>query len=81
MNLDELKRKLQCIISGNVIEESKNTLNAARNVLCAGFETNTTPQKDFDNQQRIKKEQEKRLLEFATFNNFLNLDFISEDLY
>lgn len=81
MNKDELKRKLQHIISGNVIEESKDTLNAARNFLCSSFETNTTPQKDFDNQQRIKKEQEEYLLNFASQKGILNLTFISEDLY
>lgn len=81
MNLNELKGKLQNIISGNVVEEPKNTLNATRNFLCSSFETNTTPQKDFDSQQRIKKEQEKRLIEFANNNKLLNLGYVSEDLY
>jgi Serine/Threonine/Tyrosine Kinase found in polyvalent proteins len=81
MNINELKTKLQYIISGNVIQESENTLDAARNILCSSFETNTTPQKDFDHQQRIKKEQEKFLVEFAQLNKILNLDFISEDFY
>jgi hypothetical protein len=49
--------------------------------LCSSFETNRTPKKDFDNQQRIKKEQEKLLLEFATDKKILNLDFIDEELY
>jgi hypothetical protein len=81
MSLDELKGKLQHIISGNVIEEPKNTLNSTRNFLCSSFETNTTPQKDFDNQKRIKKEQEKLLVNFAIRYKLLNLDFVNEDYY
>jgi hypothetical protein len=63
MQNNGFKTAIQNIISGNVIEEQSDTLYAIRNYLCASFATNTTHKKDFDNQQRIKKEQEKFIIQ------------------
>lgn len=65
---NEIKRKLEDIIQGNVIEESGDACTAARNYLCRGYSTDTTVKKDFEGKQRIKKEQAANLQSFAVKN-------------
>lgn len=54
---NEIKRKLEDIIQGDVVEESGDACAAARNYLCRRYTTDTTVKKDFEGKQRIKKEQ------------------------
>lgn len=69
---NDFNTTIQHIISGNVIKKQGNNLYAIRNIFCTSFATNTTPKKDFENQQRIKKEQGIAIVKFANENELLN---------
>ncbi len=62
---NEIRRKLESIVQGNVIKEQADTCSTIRNFLCTRYTTDTTVKKDFEGKQRIKKEQGKRLKEYA----------------
>ncbi len=78
---DYAKKIIQDIISGVVIEEPKNPLTTTRNLLCSSFTTNTKITRDFEGQQRIKKEQEQLILRFIEENSFLHINSIDEKYY
>jgi translation initiation factor 1 (eIF-1/SUI1) len=65
MLTNEIRRKLESIIQGNVIEESEDTCATIRNFLCKRFATDTTVKKDFESKQLIKKEQGQLLKNFV----------------
>jgi len=77
---DDTRKRLENIIRGNVIEGQESNLTAARNYLCQSFRTSTTVKKDFDNQSRIKEEQKKQLIAYATLAGFW-FDNIDESKY
>jgi len=68
---DEIKRKLEDIIQGNVVEESTDTCAAVRNFLCRRFATSRTVKKDFEGKQRIKEEQAQLLKSHAIAHKIL----------
>jgi hypothetical protein len=68
---NEIKRKLEGIIQGNVVEESTDACAAVRNFLCGRFATSRTVKKDFESKQRIKEEQAKLLEGYAIALNIL----------
>jgi hypothetical protein len=78
MLTNEIRRKLEDIIQGNVIEEFEDTCTTIRNFLCKRFATDTTVKKDFENKQLIKKEQGQLLKNFA-INNGIFLTSIPEN--
>ena len=69
MYSNDTRQKLENIIKGIIIEGPKDNCTATRNFLCAGFSTNTTVKKDFEQQSQIKKEQGELLKQFITDNN------------
>ncbi len=62
---NEIHRKLESIVQGNVIKEQADTCSTIRNFLCTRYTTDTTVKKDFESKQFIKKEQGKLLKDFA----------------
>ena len=70
MLTNEIRRKLEDINQGNVIEEYEDTCTTIRNFLCKRFATDTTVKKDFESKQLIKKEQGQLLKHFALDNDF-----------
>jgi hypothetical protein len=62
---NEIKRKLEDIIQGNVVEESGDACTAARNYLCRSYRTDTTVKNDFEGKQCIKEKQAERLQNYA----------------
>ncbi|MBK7763656.1 MAG: hypothetical protein IPI46_09825 [Bacteroidetes bacterium] len=75
------KKIIQDIISGAVVEEPKNSLTTTRSLLCSSFATNTKITRDFEGQQRIKKEQEQLILRFIEDNSYLEINAIDEKYY
>lgn len=71
MLTNEIRRKLESIIQGDVIEESEDTCATIRNFLCKRFATDTTVKKDFESKQYIKKEQGKLLKDYAAEKKLL----------
>ncbi len=78
---DYAKKIIQDIISGVVVEEPKNSLTTTRSLLCSSFATNTKITRDFEGQQRIKKEQEQLILRFIEDNSYLEINAIDEKYY
>ena len=66
---DHTRKGLQHIIQGTVIEAAQDHCTTTRNFLCAGFGTSRTVKVDFENQLIVKKEQAKRLREYATLHH------------
>ncbi|MCU0389473.1 MAG: hypothetical protein MUE71_12790 [Chitinophagaceae bacterium] len=62
---NEIHRKLESIVQGNVIKEQADTCSTIRNFLCTRYTTDTTVKKDFEGKQRIKKEQGQLLKNYA----------------
>lgn len=54
---NEVRRKLQNIIQGTIIQEPADTSTTIRNQLCASFSTSRTVKKDFESKSIIKKAQ------------------------
>jgi Serine/Threonine/Tyrosine Kinase found in polyvalent proteins len=81
MYTNDTRKRLEDIIGGIVIEGQEDNCTAARNLLCASFETSTTVKKDFDNQSKIKEEQSELLKVFITTNNLWLTNFPEESRY
>lgn len=64
-----VREKLQHIIRGTVIPAATDHCTVARNFLCASFSTSQTVKRNFESQLVVKKEQEKRLRDYATRNH------------
>jgi hypothetical protein len=54
---DEIRQKLQNIISGTLLEEQKDHCTAIRNLLCQGFGSNPTVKREFESRSIVKEEQ------------------------
>jgi hypothetical protein len=66
---DDVRRQLQNIIQGAVIQEQPDSCATIRNHLCGSFPTSTTVKKEFESKRLIKEEQVKFLKELADSNN------------
>ncbi len=67
---DELKRKVQNITSGTLIEGSSDHCTTIRNILCRSYPTSTTVKKNFESNSVAKEEQATLIEEYCLQNNF-----------
>ena len=67
---DEIRQKLQNIISGALLEEQEDHCTAIRNLLCQGFGSNPTVKREFESRSIVKEEQA-RFLKIHAENNKL----------
>lgn len=65
---DEIKRKLENIIRGSLIDGITDNCTAVRNFLSSSFSTSTTVKRNFESNLIIKKKQESDLRNYATTN-------------
>lgn len=63
---DEVRKKLQDIVQGIIIEADGDTCTTIRNLLCASFSTSKEVKKNFESQLLVKEEQAKVLKEYAS---------------
>lgn len=78
---DDTNQILKNIISGTIIEGKNDTLTTTRNQLCASFKTDTTTERDFDQQCEIKKKQAKHLNDYISKNNLWITNFSDLENY
>lgn len=69
MFADDTKNKIENIIQGSIIEGNSDYCTSIRNYLCSSYSTSKTPKRDFEINERIKKEQSDKLASYATENN------------
>ncbi len=62
---DEIRKKLQNIISGAVLEGQQDHCTAIRNLLCQSFTTGPTVKAEFESRAILKKEQASFLKSYA----------------
>ncbi|MDX1935923.1 MAG: hypothetical protein SFU21_02335 [Flavihumibacter sp.] len=67
---NDTTNKIQDIISGTYIDWQTDTCTATRNFLCGSYLPSTTVKKDFENNSKVKKEQEIALVKYV---NDINL--------
>ncbi len=65
MYSDDIKRELENIVRGTLLERKSDYLTATRNYLCASFGTSAKVERNFEHQSKIKKEQAEILKTFA----------------
>ncbi|OQP49011.1 hypothetical protein A4H97_29450 [Niastella yeongjuensis] len=65
---DEIRQKLQNIISGTLLEEQEDHCTAIRNLLCQGFGSNPTVKREFESRSIVKEEQARFLKIHAETN-------------
>jgi len=78
---DEIRKKLENIVRGIVIEEQGDTCTSIRNILCSGFSTSTTVKKDFESKSIIKEKQVEFLKQLATNHNYWVQNLPDKDKY
>jgi hypothetical protein len=61
----EIRKTIQDITSGNVLEGETDASTAIRNLLCTSFPTSTTVKINFESQQRHKEEQAAVIVNFC----------------
>ena len=74
---DEIRQKLQNIISGTLLEEQEDHCTAIRNLLCQGFGSNPTVKREFESRSIVKEEQA-RFLKIHAENNKLWIPALAE---
>jgi hypothetical protein len=62
---DEIRQKLQNIISGALLEEQKDHCTAIRNLLSKSFGSNPTVKREFESRSIVKEEQARFLKAYA----------------
>lgn len=62
---DEIRKKLQDIVRGNVLTGQKDRCTKIRNLLCKSFIASPTVKKEFESRAIIKKEQASYLIDYA----------------
>ena len=78
---DEIRKNLENIVRGVVVEGQKDTCTTIRNFLCSSFSTSTTVKKDFESKSIIKKEQIEFLKTLATKYGFWAQNLPSQNNY
>lgn len=81
METDEIKRQLQDIVCGNVLEGERTACTAARNFLCSRFGAGRTVKAAFEGRAIIKKEQAQLLRKYAQEHQLWLNKLPSEWLY
>ncbi|MBV4358285.1 hypothetical protein KTO63_14060 [Parasegetibacter sp. MAH-26] len=66
---NDTRKRLKDIVSGNVLEGTKENCTSIRNLLCSSFRTSTTVKKEFESQSIVKEEQVKLLRSFCDTND------------
>jgi len=77
---NNVRKELENIIHGNVIEGQSGSLSAACNNLRKSFATNTKIEKNFEYQSAIKEKQKEHLIDFINQHRLWHHD-ISENKY
>lgn len=72
MIADEIKRKLQDLVYGNVLKGQEDPCTAARNYLCRRFGAGRTVKKEFESKSIVKEEQVALLEAYARETRFSN---------
>ena len=74
---DEIRQKLQNIISGTLLEEQEDHCTAIRNLLNKSFGSNPTVKREFESRSIVKEEQA-RFLRIHAENNKLWIPALAE---
>jgi hypothetical protein len=74
---DEIRQKLQNIISGTLLEEQEDHCTAIRNLLCQSFGSNPTVKREFESRSIVKEEQA-HFLKIHAENNKLWIPALAE---
>ncbi|GAA0542678.1 putative polyvalent protein kinase domain-containing protein [Chitinophaga japonensis] len=74
---DEIRRKLQNIIRGDVLEGQEDHCTAIRNLLCQSFGSDPTVKREFESRSVLKEEQARFLKSYAE-NNRLWIPALAE---
>jgi Serine/Threonine/Tyrosine Kinase found in polyvalent proteins len=78
---DDTGRKIEDIVSGNVVEGQSDHCTAIRNFLCRRFETSRVVKKEFESQSIIKKEQEQLIIGYCDDYDFWVRELPAPDSY
>jgi hypothetical protein len=78
---DDTRKRLENIVTGALLEGTKDNCTAARNLLCSSFRTSTTVKKDFEGQSRIKAEQAEFLKHHSSLRNWWVNDLPDESCF
>ena len=67
---NEIRKKLQNIVRGDVLEGQEDHCTAIRNLLCQSFGSDPTVKKEFESRSIVKEAQARFLIAYADDNGF-----------
>jgi len=78
---DAVRKKIENIVRGIIIEGQTDTVTAIRNHLCSSFSTSKTVKRNFEGQLVIKEKQASILKEYATSNQLYFQELPPQDSF